>query len=1162
MSGVNKSPDQLPQIDRKAYERQQHVAGEGYSAKNKIPTVGALLERQKAMTVDHSAQGEQLKQAQEKHKLEQEEAQVQAQRDRQAKAGKADPGAAEGKSAGQLEKEEAMNKAKAPTQPTATNFERKGEREVFDPVTGRNAIVRDARLEDFQKPQLFDPENLDPAKPNVPGPSTNVPGQRSGLQDAPVEHTTPAPIEPSNISLRPFPPAVDKASLKSILYTINGYALAICGGLGVLWFFVAWRSGWAGFLFYSQLFGGLAVAIVVAHHIVVRKVEKELDRIRLQMHKDRGEQFSPPTPESTEWLNSFVKVVWPLINPDMFTSLVDMIEDVMQASLPGFVDAVKIDDFTIGRNAIRILNMRALPDQPGDKEYPREEWIDQGDREAALDPNRRMKKKEEKAQKEEEVLNQEGTSPEDEDQTGDYVNYEVSFAYFAPPGTKQLHGQNISLIIKFFLGAFDLFHLPIPIWIAVESIVGTVRLRVQMVAQAPFVRNVTFTLMGVPAIEASAIPLAKLAPNVLDLPLISGFVQSSIAAATSVYCAPKSMTLNMAQMLSGDGVKRDTKALGVFMITIHHASNLSAQDDNGYSDPYVVIAYSKFGKPLYSTRIIQKDLNPVWEQTAFILVSDDEVRAGEQLSIQLWDSDAISADDLVGRVQVPITDLMLKPNEMQHRTDKLMGFEDADEMEGTLTWSVAYYEKVKLNPDLKKAPGIDHSLPKELQDHPELKVEDNTADTPEEKDVQRTPPDPNYPAGVLSVVVHQIHSLERANVRGTTGRNREGAAGQDTDEPSEQDSALPSSYVELCVNDDLIYKTRVKQYSQMPFFEAGTETFIRDYTKTSLRLVVRDARLREHDPILGVVDLPLAKLFEHSSEVSRLFALRDGVGFGKLSVSVLFKGVKVNLPRELAGWETGTVSVVSPIRVEPAAGTSFNWREKKLILSTMEAKQKIPSKAATTLADGSLEWDVGEDGIRLPTTDRYSSALYFDYGGDPLTIGPLGSKLDAYATLWLTELVDDERKEVRLPIIVPKSGGSLRACYINDQTKKTHDYDIVGYLTTTVLLDSGLDQDHEQYAETQAARHEFEQWDRVEGQAKQALENSHANDDGVIDKHEQRAIDRAHKKALESRHRGKMQFAPVRSAVWAKDGAKDRLKGLKDRITGNSKKEETVATEG
>jgi Ca2+-dependent lipid-binding protein len=54
------------------------------------------------------------------------------------------------------------------------------------------------------------------------------------------------------------------------------------------------------------------------------------------------------------------------------------------------------------------------------------------------------------------------------------------------------------------------------------------------------------------------------------------------------------------------------------------------QDDNGTSDPYVVVAYSKFGKPLFSTRVVEKDLNPVWEQTTFLLVTDDEVRADEK----------------------------------------------------------------------------------------------------------------------------------------------------------------------------------------------------------------------------------------------------------------------------------------------------------------------------------------------------------------------------------------------------------------------------------------------------------------------------------------------------------------------------------------------------
>ncbi|TKA51956.1 hypothetical protein B0A53_05040 [Rhodotorula sp. CCFEE 5036] len=1173
MSGVNSSPMALPGVDRHAYE--EHPApqygGQGWSGKNKIPTVGAFFEQQKNMVNDDSDKGEHLKQEALRRQGEEEQQDALRQRsnlnnpndnkesleENKQKHRLSLPGKQkdEGpKTEGQIEKEETMKKARANPKPDARGFKAEGDREVYDPVTGRTVWIRDAKLEDFQKPQLFDPEHIDPSKPFKGGPATNLPSQ-----DAHVHQISPNPVEPTNISLKPFPPPVDTEGLKAIATTINLYAMATIGGLGVIWFFTAWRgAGWKSFIFFSEVIGAVAICVFFAHGLVIRKIEKEFERVRLYMHQQRGEQYAPPTPESVEWLNSFVKVVWPLINPDMFVSIIDMVEDVMQASLPGFVDAVKIEDFTIGKNAFRILNMRALPDQPQDHDYPKEEWIDQGDRENALDPNRREKDEQEDRQKTDEVLKQE--SPEDEGQTGDYVNYEISFAYFAPPGKEHSKNENISLVMKFFLGMHDLLHVPVPIWVAVESVVGTVRLRCQMVSKPPYIRNVTFTLMGVPAISASAIPLAKALPNVLDLPLISGFVQSSIAAATSIYCAPKSMTLNIAQLLAGDGIKRDTDALGVFMITIHHAQGLSAQDDNGKSDPYVVIAYSKFGKPLYSTRIVPEDLNPVWEQTAFILVSADEVRAAEKLSIQLWDWDKLSADDLVGRVQVPIHDLMLKPDEMHHRTDKLMGFEDADEMSGTVTWSVGYFEKVKLNPKLKLKAGIDHALPKELQDKPELKVEENSIDTEEEADASRTPPDPNYPAGILSVIVHNIFGLERQNLSGRKGRIREGQSGQDTDDPSEQDDNIPSAYVEIVLDDCVKYRTRVKQYSTMPFFEAGTEQFVRDFTRTSLRLVVRDARLREHDPILGIVDLPLQETLRYSSEVTRTYALQDGVGFGKISVSILFKGVQLNLPRELSGWDTGTVCITEPIRVEPVEGTDFEWREKKLVLSTLEAKEKLSKREARQ--DGNaLIYDIDEP-IRLPTYDRYSSALYFDYGGSSVKIGPLGKTRDAFATLWLSELVDDEPKEIRLPIIVPQSSAvALRVNYINEQCKKTHNVEIVGWLVTTVVLDSGLDEDHEKYAVTQTQRHEFEQYDRIEGQANQAQINARADDDGVIDKDEQKAIDRAHKKALESRHRGKMQLGPYRTAVWAKDGLKDRARTIKDKVTGTHRREETVASE-
>ena len=116
--------------------------------------------------------------------------------------------------------------------------------------------------------------------------------------------------------------------------------------------------------------------------------------------------------------------------------------------------------------------------------------------------------------------------------------------------------------------------------------------------------------------------------------------------------------MNLAQLLAGDGVKKDTNALGVFVITIHYAADLSAQDSNGKSDPYIVLAYAKFGKPLYSTRIIQGDLNPVWEETAVLLVTEQEVKGEEDLSAMLWDSDKRTADDLVGRVTIPVVELM------------------------------------------------------------------------------------------------------------------------------------------------------------------------------------------------------------------------------------------------------------------------------------------------------------------------------------------------------------------------------------------------------------------------------------------------------------------------------------------------------------------------
>ncbi len=136
------------------------------------------------------------------------------------------------------------------------------------------------------------------------------------------------------------------------------------------------------------------------------------------------------------------------------------------------------------------------------------------------------------------------------------------------------------------------------------------------------------------------------------------------------------------------------------------------------------------------------------------------------------------------------------------------------------SWSIGYFEKAPLNRDLerpippaKEGTPVPDSKPTRTAPEMEMRPGDKGPNPaakdlpPPLPDVERTAPDPEWPSGVLSVVVHQINNLERQNLKGTTGKEREGQSGQDTDEPTEQGGNLPSSYCEIVVNDDLVYKT-------------------------------------------------------------------------------------------------------------------------------------------------------------------------------------------------------------------------------------------------------------------------------------------------------------------------------------------------------------------
>ena len=173
------------------------------------------------------------------------------------------------------------------------------------------------------------------------------------------------------------------------------------------------------------------------------------------------------------------------------------------------------------------------------------------------------------------------------------------------------------------------------------------------------------------------------------------------------------------------------------------------------------------------------------------------------------------------------------------------------------------------------------------------------------------------------------------------------------------------------------------------------------------------------------------------------------------------------MPKTIRGWDTGTVEILNPVKVtiDTDYQQSFGLKTKNLILSTTDSTEKIPKSMVEGASDSEVTWNL-EDTLRLPTYSRYNTALTFQFGS--------ASKPAALASLWLKELADDEEQRIKIPVVVCEDLKQLRQNVINESTKKTHDFTIVGWLETVVRVDRGLDPDHEKHTKSQARRHTYE----------------------------------------------------------------------------------------
>ncbi|KAL1409964.1 hypothetical protein Q8F55_003963 [Vanrija albida] len=741
------------------------------------------------------------------------------------------------------------------------------------------------------------------------------------------------------------------------------------------------------------------------------------------------------------------------------------------------------------------------------------------------------------------------SNPVDDDEEGEFVNFEVGFQY-RHSADAAARGLGLHMLAYFGWGIKGVGGSEIPVYIDVVEIKGKLLIRLLLTASPPFVRMATVTFLSMPEFNISARPLRSMgfgSINAMDLPLIKQYIQKSIAQVAGHFVRPKQYTMDVDRLLLGKDSNLRTSAIGILHVVIHGATDLPKADTVGSCDPYLAISYSKFNKPVYSTRTIVDNQNPIYDEHAFVLVNEDTIVTGEKLRLRMFDADRFSADDALGQVEVDVEELVdmstkgPRSDELFTRDDKLMPTQIGMKTQGELHWSVRFFPLWKMPADQvdkrmerAKKHNADEGIEapwwikwiEELVEKPEWEKqrEKERKDTlamfcterQREEVEAMARPTAERSSGVLQFHIHQCVDLELESLSGSysadVSKRKSAAMGKPAladvvDRAPSEITNPPSAYVEVHLNDKLVYRTRTKQLNPMPYFNAVSERFIRDWQLAKITFVVKDARDREHDPILGVVNLRLRDVFKKRAQETHWYPLVGGLGWGKLRLSLLFKPLDMQLPKGISMYEVATFEVTAlsttdfsnafgkppslvieteydkAILDAPGAGGRDSLDDEPRKADLGQPAPPVADDAASTKSGVSsarvsavptttrVTWDIAKP-VRLAIMYRTTSSILFSF----VTRHRMKkTKHHAIATLRLDDVIDGNEESRVVPVFATSSPReAIRAALVFNQYqrqgdptalyKTSSDIRMIGFIHISFVLHPGISRAHEKIA--------------------------------------------------------------------------------------------------
>ncbi|KAI9105980.1 C2 domain-containing protein, partial [Phlyctochytrium arcticum] len=360
----------------------------------------------------------------------------------------------------------------------------------------------------------------------------------------------------------------------------------------------AWALGKLGFGF-----GHVIVVLIMAGGAFRRNQKRLRNKLRNEIGKQVALRRMDGESETVNWMNLFLTRLWGIFEPTLAEGVKAAVNGILEANKPAFLEDLALTTFTLGSEAPRVEKIRCYPSSRDD--------ILIMDWDLSFVP-----------------IDEDETTKKQRESSG-------------------MKNSKIELTARVGKGVAS---IPLPVLVTEIEFTGTARIQLKFMTTFPFIKTVEFGFMEMPHIDFIVRPLKGM--DLMDTPGLSSFLTDTIAYYTKAFVVdPNFFPIDVEQLL-GSALPAD-KPVGVLRVSLYEAKGLRNMELAGKSDPYARIMIG--GKIVSRSKHVSNSLNPVWDETFFIIITKSILaqieEQSDELKVEVLDWNNLQKDKFMGATQ-------------------------------------------------------------------------------------------------------------------------------------------------------------------------------------------------------------------------------------------------------------------------------------------------------------------------------------------------------------------------------------------------------------------------------------------------------------------------------------------------------------------------------